>query len=203
MPVYVITHPLAALLGLAAYARTPALFGVETTGRRWHDEAAQPRRPVRFSGRPQGFLLRPGPAGKPVSTCGRIALRQAGHCGRNKRLELERRQETQETGRAGRGRGGAAPHSRRKRPRVSLALCACRGLPASPWPGPPRLPPGSCADVINELSIDGARDLIGLDLRPRSSRPLSCAASPVTARRWPGKIGNNLVARYQRRLSTI
>ncbi len=37
MPVYVITHPLAALLGLAAYARTPARFGVETTGRRWHD----------------------------------------------------------------------------------------------------------------------------------------------------------------------
>lgn len=35
MPVYVITHPLAALAGLAAYARTPALFGVETTGRRW------------------------------------------------------------------------------------------------------------------------------------------------------------------------
>ena len=35
MPVYVITHPLAALLGLAAYARTPARFGVETSGRRW------------------------------------------------------------------------------------------------------------------------------------------------------------------------
>lgn len=35
MPVYVITHPLAALAGLAAYARTPALFGVETAGRRW------------------------------------------------------------------------------------------------------------------------------------------------------------------------
>lgn len=35
MPVYVITHPLAALAGLAAYARTPALFGVETQGRRW------------------------------------------------------------------------------------------------------------------------------------------------------------------------
>jgi glucokinase len=35
MPVYVITHPLAALTGLAAYARTPALFGVETDGRRW------------------------------------------------------------------------------------------------------------------------------------------------------------------------
>jgi len=35
MPVYVITHPLAALNGLAAYARTPSRFGVETTGRRW------------------------------------------------------------------------------------------------------------------------------------------------------------------------
>jgi glucokinase len=35
MPVYVITHPLAALSGLAAYARTPVRFGVETSGRRW------------------------------------------------------------------------------------------------------------------------------------------------------------------------
>jgi glucokinase len=35
MPVYVITHPLAALAGLAAYARTPSRFGVETAGRRW------------------------------------------------------------------------------------------------------------------------------------------------------------------------
>ncbi|HEV7416802.1 glucokinase [Tianweitania sediminis] len=35
MPVYVITHPMAALVGLAAFARTPALFGVETQGRRW------------------------------------------------------------------------------------------------------------------------------------------------------------------------
>lgn len=35
MPVYVITHPLAALAGLAAYARMPQLFGVETHGRRW------------------------------------------------------------------------------------------------------------------------------------------------------------------------
>jgi glucokinase len=35
MPVFVITHPLAALSGLAAYARTPARFGVETAGRRW------------------------------------------------------------------------------------------------------------------------------------------------------------------------
>ncbi|WP_394888434.1 glucokinase [Mesorhizobium sp. AaZ16] len=35
VPVYVITHPLAALAGLAAYARTPELFGVETGGRRW------------------------------------------------------------------------------------------------------------------------------------------------------------------------
>ncbi|WP_336056171.1 glucokinase [Nitratireductor sp. CH_MIT9313-5] len=35
MPVFVITHPLAALTGIAAYARTPARFGVETAGRRW------------------------------------------------------------------------------------------------------------------------------------------------------------------------
>lgn len=35
MPVYVITQPLAALSGLAAFARTPSLFGVETGGRRW------------------------------------------------------------------------------------------------------------------------------------------------------------------------
>lgn len=35
MPVFVITHPMAALMGLAAYARTPARFGVETSGRRW------------------------------------------------------------------------------------------------------------------------------------------------------------------------
>ena len=36
MPVYVITHPLAALVGLAAYARAPSLFGVQTAGRRWN-----------------------------------------------------------------------------------------------------------------------------------------------------------------------
>lgn len=35
MPVYVITDPLAALAGLAAYARTPGRFGVETDDRRW------------------------------------------------------------------------------------------------------------------------------------------------------------------------
>ncbi|WP_442580426.1 glucokinase [Mesorhizobium sp. ASY16-5R] len=35
MPVYVITHPLAALAGLAAYARKPDQFGVATRGRRW------------------------------------------------------------------------------------------------------------------------------------------------------------------------
>ena len=35
IPVYVITHPLAALAGLAAYARAPERFGVETSGRRW------------------------------------------------------------------------------------------------------------------------------------------------------------------------
>src|SRR5690606_17531201 len=35
IPVYVITHPMAAVCGLGAYARTPGRFGVETTGRRW------------------------------------------------------------------------------------------------------------------------------------------------------------------------
>lgn len=35
IPVYVITHPLAALLGLAAFARTPSRFGVPLDGRRW------------------------------------------------------------------------------------------------------------------------------------------------------------------------
>ena len=35
MPVYVITHPLAALVGLAAYARTPERFGVSIEDRHW------------------------------------------------------------------------------------------------------------------------------------------------------------------------
>jgi glucokinase len=35
IPTFVITHPLAALSGLAAYARTPVRFGVATKGRRW------------------------------------------------------------------------------------------------------------------------------------------------------------------------
>jgi glucokinase len=35
MPVSVLTHPRAALFGLAAYARQPQRFGVETGGRRW------------------------------------------------------------------------------------------------------------------------------------------------------------------------
>ena len=35
IPTFVITHPLAALSGLAAYARTPVRFGVSTEGRRW------------------------------------------------------------------------------------------------------------------------------------------------------------------------
>lgn len=35
VPTFVITHPLAALHGLAAYARTPVRFGVSTSGRRW------------------------------------------------------------------------------------------------------------------------------------------------------------------------
>lgn len=40
MPVYVITQPLAALAGLAAFARAPSLFGVETRGRRWQAPSA-------------------------------------------------------------------------------------------------------------------------------------------------------------------
>ena len=39
LPVYVITQPLAALAGLAAYARAPSVFGVETRGRRWQKQA--------------------------------------------------------------------------------------------------------------------------------------------------------------------
>ena len=35
IPLYVVTEPLAALAGLAAFARTPRFFGLETTGRRW------------------------------------------------------------------------------------------------------------------------------------------------------------------------
>lgn len=35
IPIYVITQNLAALAGLAAYARTPSRFNVRTTGRRW------------------------------------------------------------------------------------------------------------------------------------------------------------------------
>jgi glucokinase len=35
MPVYVITHPLAALSGLATFAQKPNLFGVQLTGRHW------------------------------------------------------------------------------------------------------------------------------------------------------------------------
>lgn len=37
IPVYVITDPLGALAGLAAYARAPHAFGVETAGRRWRN----------------------------------------------------------------------------------------------------------------------------------------------------------------------
>ncbi|MCO5063869.1 MAG: glucokinase [Rhizobiaceae bacterium] len=39
IPIHVITHPLAALQGLGAYARNQAAFGVETEGRRWHATA--------------------------------------------------------------------------------------------------------------------------------------------------------------------
>ncbi|MCM2473630.1 glucokinase [Rhizobium sp. CG5] len=35
IPTFVVTHPLAALAGLAAYARTPTNYGVATEGRRW------------------------------------------------------------------------------------------------------------------------------------------------------------------------
>lgn len=35
IPTFVVTHPLAALAGLSAYARTPSRFGVGTDGRRW------------------------------------------------------------------------------------------------------------------------------------------------------------------------
>ncbi|WP_274423598.1 glucokinase [Chelativorans sp. YIM 93263] len=38
IPVFAITHPMAALTGIAAYARTPARFGVETAGRRWRKQ---------------------------------------------------------------------------------------------------------------------------------------------------------------------
>jgi glucokinase len=37
IPVYVITDPLGALAGLAAYARAPHTFGVDTTDRRWRN----------------------------------------------------------------------------------------------------------------------------------------------------------------------
>ncbi|MCO6390966.1 glucokinase [Aliihoeflea aestuarii] len=40
LPVFVITHPLAALLGLAAYARTPQAFHIRTTGRHWRASKA-------------------------------------------------------------------------------------------------------------------------------------------------------------------
>ncbi|WP_370539019.1 glucokinase [Aureimonas sp. AU22] len=35
IPLFVITQPLAALAGLAAFARTPRFYGLETAGRRW------------------------------------------------------------------------------------------------------------------------------------------------------------------------
>ena len=35
IPTFVVTHPVAALVGLAAYARMPERFGVATEGRRW------------------------------------------------------------------------------------------------------------------------------------------------------------------------
>jgi glucokinase len=35
IPTFVVTHPLAALAGLASYARTPSDYGISTQGRRW------------------------------------------------------------------------------------------------------------------------------------------------------------------------
>ncbi|KQT83194.1 glucokinase [Aurantimonas sp. Leaf443] len=35
IPLFVVTEPLAALAGLATFARTPRFFGLETSGRRW------------------------------------------------------------------------------------------------------------------------------------------------------------------------
>ncbi|MCK5931293.1 MAG: glucokinase [Fulvimarina manganoxydans] len=35
IPLYIVTEPLAALTGLAAFARSPRFFGLETTGRHW------------------------------------------------------------------------------------------------------------------------------------------------------------------------
>ncbi|HEX2147895.1 MAG TPA: glucokinase [Pseudorhizobium sp.] len=35
IPTFVVTHPLAALAGLASYARTPSTYGISTQGRRW------------------------------------------------------------------------------------------------------------------------------------------------------------------------
>lgn len=35
IPTFIVTHPLAAVAGLSAYARMPASFGVSTDGRRW------------------------------------------------------------------------------------------------------------------------------------------------------------------------
>ncbi|MCJ8517877.1 glucokinase [Pseudorhizobium tarimense] len=35
IPTFVVTHPLAAIAGLASYARTPTSYGIPTQGRRW------------------------------------------------------------------------------------------------------------------------------------------------------------------------
>lgn len=37
MPIYVVTHPTAALVGLAAFAKTPSRFGVAIDNRRWRN----------------------------------------------------------------------------------------------------------------------------------------------------------------------
>jgi len=53
MPVYVMTHPLGAVLGLAAFARAPERFGLETEGRRWIDgRHPEPSDPHPVAGKP-------------------------------------------------------------------------------------------------------------------------------------------------------
>ena len=42
IPTYLIRHEMPALEGLAAFARTPTLFAVETSGRCWRAQASAP-----------------------------------------------------------------------------------------------------------------------------------------------------------------
>src|SRR5690606_21302591 len=116
MPVYVITQPLAALAGLAAFARTPSLFGVETGGRRWRRPLAssfhrQPA-PMPLRGPPdRGVRLRARP--ETVERAFEPDNRKAAGC------------------QAERDRGGHPSHPGRERPRIYVVLCACRALPDS------------------------------------------------------------------------